>query len=90
MVRQLSAHSVEHRIAFTLLKLADKFGERQDDGLLIQTPLSRDDLAEMTGTTTESASRAVSQFQKAGWIDTGRQWVKITDRQGLEEMIESF
>jgi CRP-like cAMP-binding protein len=86
-VRQLSVFSVEHRIAFTLLKLAEKFGERQKGRLLIQTPLSRDDLAEMTGTTTESASRAISQLQKAGLIETGRQWVAITDQAGLEAIL---
>jgi CRP-like cAMP-binding protein len=87
-VRQLSAHSVEHRIAFTLLKLADKFGERQGERLLIQTPLARDELAEMTGTTTESASRAISGLQKAGLIETGRQWVAILDRESLEALLE--
>ena len=87
-LRQLSAFPVEHRIAFTLLKLAEKFGEQQRGRLLIQTPLSRDDLAEMTGTTTESASRAISQFQKAGLIETGRQWVAITDRVRLEKILD--
>lgn len=78
-VRQLSAHSVEQRIAAALLKLAEKVGEQQAEGLLIQMPLSRQDLAEMTGTTTESASRVMSQFQKEGFIRTGRQWVAVTD-----------
>ena len=88
MVRQLSAHSVEQRTAFMLLKLADKFGVQQEKGLLIQTPLSRDELAGMTGTTTESASRALSQFQKAGLVRTGRQWVAIIDRAGLEAALD--
>ena len=87
-VRQLSAFSVEHRVAFTLLKLAEKFGEQQKGRLLIQTPLSRDDLAQMTGTTTESASRTISQFQKAGLIDTGRQWLAITDPKGLSSILD--
>jgi CRP-like cAMP-binding protein len=87
-VRQLSAYSVEHRIAFTLLKLAEKFGEKQPGRVLIQTPLSRDDLAEMTGTTTESASRAISQFQKAGWIDSGRQWVAVTNPKQLAAILD--
>ena len=86
-IRQLSAHSVERRIAYTLLKLAAKFGEKQEVGLLIQVPLSRDDLAEMTGTTTETASRVMSQFQKDGLIDSGRQWVAITSREGLEKIV---
>jgi CRP-like cAMP-binding protein len=83
LVRQLSAHSVEQRIAAALLKLAHKLGERQPEGLLIQLPLSRQDLAEMTGTTTETASRAISQFQKEGLIHTGRQWIAITNQESL-------
>lgn len=78
-IQQLSLNPIEHRIAAVLVKLADKFGERQADGLLIQLPLSRQDLADMTGTTPETASRVMSQFQRAGLIRTGRQWVAITD-----------
>lgn len=83
-IRQLSAHSVERRLAYTLLKLAEKFGQLKEMGLLIQVPLSRDDLAEMAGTTTETASRVMSQFQKGGLIHSGRGWVAVTDQEGLE------
>ena len=87
MVRQLSAHSVERRIAYSLLKLGEKFGREDEVGLLIQLPLSRDDLAEMSGTTTESASRVMSQLQKKGLIHSGRQWVAIRDRAGLQALL---
>lgn len=87
-VRQLSALPAEKRIASTLLRLAGKLGERQQVGWLIQTPLSRDDLAEMTGATPETASRVMSQLQKDGMIRTGRQWVAITDRSRLEALAE--
>ena len=86
MVRQLSANSVEKRIAYTLLKLSEKLGKEEPVGLLIEIPLSRDDLAEMTGTTTETASRVMSQFQKDGLVKSGRQWVAITDVDGLENI----
>lgn len=89
-VRQLSAHSVEQRIAATLLKLAEKLGEEKEEGLLIQVPLSRQDLAEMTGTTPETASRVMSQFRTAGLIRSGRQWVAITDRAGLSAIAEDM
>lgn len=85
MVRQLSAHPVEQRIATVLLNLAEKLGEPQSEGILIQTPLSREDLAQMTGTTPETASRIMSQLQKDGLISSGRQWVAITDPEQLEE-----
>ncbi len=83
-VHQLSALSVEGRVASILLALAVKFGEKKDIGLLLQVPLPREDLAGMAGTTTESASRAMSHFQKDGLIRSGRGWVAVTDREGLE------
>ncbi len=88
MMKQLSVQTVEKRIAFTLYKLAKKVGEQNDVGLLIQLPLSRSDLADMTGTTTETASRIMSHFQKQGIIRTGRQWVSITDLKSLEQKAE--
>lgn len=87
MIRQLSAHSVEHRIAAALLKLAEKLGEPQPEGLLIQMPLSRQELAELTGTTVETASRVMSQFQKDSLIRTGRQWVAIADKLRLAAIV---
>lgn len=88
MVQQLSASSAEQRIAHVLRKLAAKLGERKEVGLLIQLPLSRADLAEMAGTTTETASRMMSQFQKEGFIQTGRQWVAIRDLKALEDLVD--
>lgn len=89
MMKQLSVQSVEQRIAFTLLKLARKVGRKKDVGLLIDLPFSRNDLAAMTGTTSETASRIMSQFQKQGIIKTGRQWVSITDPAKLEHLLET-
>ncbi|MBN1666596.1 MAG: Crp/Fnr family transcriptional regulator [Anaerolineales bacterium] len=82
----LSAMPVEQRIAFLLLELSAKFGRAQELGLLIDVPLSRDDLAEMAGTTPESVSRVLSQLQSRGMITSGRQWIAITDRAGLEAL----
>jgi CRP/FNR family transcriptional regulator, nitrogen oxide reductase regulator len=85
-VRRLSVSPVERRIAYALLKLGNKFGQEGELGLLIQVPLSREDLAHMAGTTTETASRVVSQFQKDGLIQTGRQWAAITDLRRLKAL----
>jgi CRP-like cAMP-binding protein len=89
MMRLLSVSTVEQRLAFVLLKLGDKLGEQDETGLLIQMPLARGDLAELTGTTTETASRVMSQFQKDRLIKTGRQWVAITNKPGLAAITES-
>src|SRR5690606_11039657 len=83
-VLQLTALPVEKRIAFTLLELGRKLGRTQNDFLLIDVPLARDDLAEMTGSTPETVSRVMSQLQKDGVIESGRQWVAINDLAALE------
>jgi len=86
-VHQLSAMPIEGRIASLLLMLGDKFGEQGEVGLLLQVPLSREDLAGMAGTTTETASRVMSQFQRDGLIKSGREWVAVTNLEGLKEIV---
>lgn len=86
VIQQLSGHTAEQRVAFTLLKLAAKLGEPGDLGLLIQMPLSREDLAGMAGVTTETASRTLSQFTRAGYIRSGRQWIALRDADALREI----
>lgn len=83
---QLSSMPVEQRIAITLLELGAKLGRKRDMDLLVDVPLSRDDLAEMIGATPETASRAISQLQSSGIVVSGRQWIAITDWAGLEAL----
>lgn len=90
MLRLISAASVEQRIATVLLQLSKKLGEKKEIGLLIQMPLSREDIANLTALTPESVSRVMSQFQKEGLIKTGRQWVAIRSEERLEELALSF
>jgi CRP/FNR family transcriptional regulator, nitrogen oxide reductase regulator len=85
-VLQLSSLPVEKRIAFTLLELSKKVGRPQEGMLLLEVPLSREDLADMTGATPETVSRVMSQLQSSGIIASGRQWVGILDLQPLAEM----
>ena len=82
-VRRLSGGTVEQRVAASLLVLADKLGEPRGGSILLQLPLTREDLAAMTGTTTESISRTLSKWRRAGLIETGRRWISLTDRAAL-------
>lgn len=87
VIEQLSAYTVEQRIAAALLRLAGKLGEARGGGVLIQLPFSRQDLAAMTGSTVETVSRVMSRFAEAGWVKSGRQWVTITDPKKLEGLV---
>jgi CRP-like cAMP-binding protein len=69
-MRALSTDRVDIRLAHILLKLCDKVGAKTDQGVKINLPLSRQDLADMTGTTIETAIRIMSRFRKEGLVFT--------------------
>ena len=86
-VTRQSTDTVPQRLAAVLLRLAEKFGEpAREGGTLIELPLSRADLAGMTGSTPESVSRVMSRWRKNGVIDTGRRWTAVRDPRRLSEI----
>lgn len=70
LVAHLSVGTVEQRVAAVLLVLSRSFGQETDGGILIDVPLTRQDISELAGTTVESTIRAISKWQKQGWIET--------------------
>lgn len=87
-IEQLSAYPVEHRVASTLLHLAAKRGKEHEGATLIEMPLSRQDIADMTGAKVETVSRVMSEFRRSGLIDSGRRWISVLDGEGLSQVIE--
>jgi CRP-like cAMP-binding protein len=75
--RELMTERVERRIAHALLRLAQDAGRRVEGGVEIDFPLSRQDLAQMTGTTLFTVSRTLSAWEAQGLIATGRRRVVI-------------
>ncbi|MEY4085229.1 MAG: hypothetical protein RL074_1016 [Bacteroidota bacterium] len=63
----MAQKTVKERLAETLLYLADTFGKNEDESLKVQ--LSREELASMIGTATESCIRLLSDFNKLGLIE---------------------
>ena len=76
-------------MARVLLRLADKLGEdRGSEGIMLEVPLSRADLAGLARSTPESVSRVMSRWKKAGIIDSGRRWTAVLDRPRLEQLAD--
>jgi CRP-like cAMP-binding protein len=85
----LAGERVERRMAHILLKLADRAGRPEPDGVLITLPLSRQDLADMAGTTLETAIRTISRFRAQGWVVTRRGgYLLITGLEQLRQQAE--
>jgi CRP/FNR family transcriptional regulator, nitrogen oxide reductase regulator len=80
---EMSTEQVERRVAHALLRLAKQAGRKVEDGVAINFPISRQDIAEMTGTTLHTVSRILSGWEQQGLIEGGRQRVVIRDAHKL-------
>lgn len=78
---------VEERIAAVLILLAHSYGERIDDSIELQVPLTRQDISDMAGTTVETAIRILSRWQKDKILSTSKHYITILDEHALESFL---
>jgi CRP/FNR family transcriptional regulator, cyclic AMP receptor protein len=71
---------VPGRIARLILDTATEGGSEQ-----IEKPLTHQTIAHVIGASRETVSRAMREFVEAGWINTDRRRIRITDRAALEK-----
>ena len=88
--RELMTERVERRIARAVLRLAQSAGRRVKGGVEIDFPLSRQDLAQMTGTTLFTVSRTLSAWEHAGLIEAGRRRVTVLAPHRLMRIAEDL
>lgn len=67
-LKNIALERVEARIASLLLKLSDKTGHKTADGVVIDMKLTKQDIAEMVGTTVETSIRTMSKLKKTGVV----------------------
>lgn len=77
MLNRMSNRSVESRISAILMMLAESYGEPDGEAIRIMVPLTRQEVADMAGTTVESAIRTLSKWQKLGWVSTTSREMKL-------------
>ena len=85
-IPEVAGARVETRIAHLFLKLGDRMGRPRDGGLFIPIVLSRQELADLTGTTIESCIRLMSRWGKEGVIATEKDGFLLLDRSALEDL----
>lgn len=86
---EMSTQQVERRIAHALLRLVKQAGRKTADGIEIDFPISRQDIAQMTGTTLHTVSRTLSAWEEKSWIESGRQRVIVRDPHRLFQLAET-
>ena len=86
---ELTGGRVETRFARLFLKLADQLGRADRGGTFVGLPLSRQELADMTGTTIETSIRIMSRWGKDDVLRTEKDGFVIVDRDALESLAAS-
>ncbi|MCC7253587.1 Crp/Fnr family transcriptional regulator [Hyphomicrobium sp.] len=87
-IREMSTQEVERRVAHAILRLSLLAGRKEESGIRIAFPISRQDIAEMTGTTLHTVSRILSAWEARGFVACGRQKVLVRDPCGLSRLAE--
>jgi CRP-like cAMP-binding protein len=89
--RELATEKVERRIALTVLRLAAQVGHRtNNEEMAVELPLTRQDVAEASGTTIFTVSRVLADWERRGIVEAGRERVLIRNPHGLVQISEGL
>lgn len=89
--REMATERVEQRIALTVLRLAGQIGKRtKSDELIVELSLSRQDMAEASGTTVFTVSRVLADWERRGLVEAGRERIVIRNPHGLVQISEAM
>lgn len=87
--KELATEKIDRRLALTLLRLASQIGTRlHEDNPAVEIPLSRQDLAEASGSTMFTVSRTLAEWERQGLVETGRERVLIRNPHELMKIAE--
>jgi CRP-like cAMP-binding protein len=87
-VVEMSTEQVERRIAHALLRLVKQSGRKVEHGVEIDFPISRQDIAQMTGTTLHTVSRTLSAWETRGLVQSSRQKIVVREPHKLFMLAE--
>jgi CRP-like cAMP-binding protein len=88
-IPEVAGGRVETRFAHLFLKLSDRLGQDRDGGRFVPLALTRQELADLAGTTPETSIRIMSRWGKEGILVTERDGFLVRDRAALERLAEA-
>lgn len=87
-ITDIAQKTVRERLAEVLLKLVDEFG--LDDQKNLKISLTREELANIVGTATESVIRLLSEFKTDKLVELNGRKIRVLDLKGLEKVSNFF
>ena len=86
---EMTGDRVEQRLARALLRLARQAGRPTRDGVEFDFPITRQELAEMAGSTLHTVSRTLAAWDQQGVTGSGRRRLTIRDSRALAALAET-
>jgi CRP-like cAMP-binding protein len=83
---EFAAYHTVTRLARRLIELADRYGDREDDAIVIALPISQEELAGWVGASREAITKVLRDLREAGLIETRRRQVTILDPEQLSQL----
>jgi CRP/FNR family cyclic AMP-dependent transcriptional regulator len=80
---EFGAQDTMGRVAARLVELSSRFGERDEEGVRIDLPLSQEELAGWTGCSRETVSKTLKAMRDLGWVDTRRRRITLLDEEAV-------
>jgi CRP-like cAMP-binding protein len=87
-LKEMATQNVEQRVAQTVLRLVRRSGRKVEQGMLIDFPVTRQEIAEASGTTLHSVSRILSAWEGNGMVVARRKKVIVCDLEALAAIAE--
>ncbi len=89
-LRELATERAERRVARTVSRLAAQIGRRIEAGVLLDAPLTRQALAELSGTSLFTVSRTLKEWERQGLILAGRERVVIVNTHAMATLADDL
>lgn len=89
-IREFATEKVERRVARAVLRLAQQTGKKVKNGVQITLTITRQDIAEMAGTTLYTVSRIMSNWENQKILDWSKEHIRIVEPHELVKIAEDF
>jgi CRP/FNR family cyclic AMP-dependent transcriptional regulator len=85
---QFATHDVVGRVAHRLVELTERFGVDTEEGIVLDVPLTQEELAGWTGASREAVNKALQVLRSLHMIETGRRRFTVLDAEGLRRLAD--
>lgn len=86
-LQELISDDVYERVVHNLLRLAEESGKQKGESVVIEMPITNQDLANMVGTSRESINRILNGLKREKLLKLGRKSITILDIRRLRDMV---